>query len=181
MKKIPVRRIAEKPNLTAPSELFKIRKVQEILGGTDLKQDLHRHDFFFVLLLKNGSGSHEIDFTPYQVLDNSIFFLRPGQVHQLELKADSTGYLIEFNNAFYHPKDKSSSWRLRKASNKNYCKLEANRFEKLQDILTNIFREYTTREAGYLDIIKASLEIFFIGCYLEHQVLCKMIPVVAEM
>lgn len=162
MKKIPVRRIAEKPNLTAPSELFKIRKVQEILGGTDLKQDLHRHDFFFVLLLKNGSGSHEIDFTPYQVLDNSIFFLRPGQVHQLELKADSTGYLVEFNNAFYHPKDKSSSWRLRKASNKNYCKLEANRFEKLQDILTNIFREYTTREEGYLDIIKASLEIFFI-------------------
>lgn len=162
MKKIPVRKIADNPTALPTSERFKIRTVQEILAGNILKQDLHRHDFFFILLLKNGNGSHEIDFTPYQVLDNSIFFLRPGQVHQIELYADCTGYLMEFNNEFYHPKDKSSSQRLRKASNKNYCKLEVNRFEKLQQILSHIFQEYTSREEGYMDIIKANLEIFFI-------------------
>jgi len=162
MKKIPVRRIAEKPKLTAPSQLFKIRKVEEILAGNDLKQDLHRHDFFFVLQLKNGIGNHEIDFTPYLVHDHSVFFLRPGQVHRLELNAICTGYLMEFSSGFYYPKDKSSGQRLRKASNKNYCKLEVNRFEKLRDILSLIFREYSDRDEGYLDIIKASLEIFFI-------------------
>lgn len=162
MKKIPIRHITTAQQELTNSERFKIRTVQEILAGNVLKQDLHRHDFFFILLLQNGRGSHEIDFTQYQVLDNSIFFLRPGQVHQLELNADCTGYLMEFNNEFYHPKDKSSSQRLRKASNKNYCKLEVNRFEKLQEILTHIFQEYTNREEGYLDIIKANLEIFFI-------------------
>lgn len=162
MKNIPVRQITEKQKGAASSGRFKIRTVQAILAGNDLKQDLHRHDFFFILLLQNGSGSHEIDFTPYQVLDNSIFFLRPGQVHQLELNAVCTGYLMEFNNGFYHPKEKSSSQRLRKASTKNYCKLEVNRFEKLQNILSYIFQEYTGKEEGYLDIIKANLEIFFI-------------------
>ncbi len=162
MKKIPIRQITENPKAPATSERFKIRTVQEILAGNVLKQDLHRHDFFFILLLQKGNGSHEIDFTPYQVLNNSIFFLRPGQVHQLELNAACTGYLMEFNNEFYHPKNKSSSQRLRKASNKNYCKLEVHRFEKLQDILSHIFQEYTSREEGYLDSIKANLEIFFI-------------------
>ena len=169
MKKIPIRQISFANQELPSSERFKIRTVQEILAGNVLKQDLHRHDFFFILLLKNGMGSHAIDFTEYQVLDNSIFFLRPGQVHQLELNAECTGYLLEFNNEFYHPKDKSSSQRLRKASNKNYCKLEVNRFEKLQEILTHIFQEYTSREEGYLDIIKANLEIFFIEFVRQSQ------------
>src|SRR5947209_6917636 len=63
---------------------------------------------FFILLLEHGSGSHEIDFTPYPVLNNSVFFLRPGQVHQLQMDASCTGYLMEFNDQFYHPADKTS-------------------------------------------------------------------------
>ncbi len=169
MKKIPIRQISLANQELSSSERFKIRTVQEILAGNVLKQDLHRHDFFFILFLNTGKGSHAIDFTEYQVLDNSIFFLRPGQVHQLELNADCTGYLMEFNNEFYHPKNKSSSQRLRKASNKNYCKLEVNRFLKLQEILTHIFQEYTSREEGYLDIIKANLEIFFIEFVRQSQ------------
>jgi mannose-6-phosphate isomerase-like protein (cupin superfamily) len=114
MKKIPVRHIAETHEEIVSSERFKIRKVQDILDGKDLKQHLHRHDFFFILVLQNGEGNYEIDFTPYNVLNNSVFFLRPGQVHQLELKDGSTGYLMEFNNEFYHPKNKLSTQGLRK-------------------------------------------------------------------
>ncbi|CAN5390514.1 helix-turn-helix transcriptional regulator [soil metagenome] len=175
MKKIPVRQLTEKQKLPASSERFKIRTVQEILAGNDLKQDLHRHDFFFMLFLQKGSGKHEIDFTDYQVHDNSIFFLRPGQVHQLELKAGSSGYLVEFNNEFYHPNDKLSSQRLRSASNKNYCKLEVTRFKKLQDILSYIFQEYTSREENYLDVIKANLKIFFIE-FIRQRLNPKSIP-----
>ena len=98
-----------------------------------------------------------------------MFFLRPGQVHQLELAAGCTGFLVEFNSEFYYPKDKASHQRLRKASNKNYCKLEIDRFNKLQAILTSIFQEYQDREEGYQDIIKASLEIFFIEFVRQSQ------------
>jgi AraC family transcriptional regulator, transcriptional activator of pobA len=162
MKKIPVRYITETHKEIASSERFKIRRVQDILAGKDLIHDLHRHDFFFILVLQNGKGSHGIDFTHYNVLDNSVFFLRPGQVHQLVLKAGSTGFLVEFNHEFYYPKDKLSIHRLRKASNKSYCHLQVKRFEKLIAILTCIFEEYTGKEEGYMEIIKANLAIFFI-------------------
>ena len=45
MKEIPVRQITA--NLKVPSsEPFKIQTLEGILAGNDLKQDLHRHDFF---------------------------------------------------------------------------------------------------------------------------------------
>lgn len=162
MKKIHVRQLSPNQQELPSNERFKIRRVEDILCGEDLMHDLHRHDFFFILSLKKGEGSHEIDFTSYKVSDNSVFFIRPGQVHQLTLKASSTGYLVEFNTEFYHPKDKSSNQRLRKASNKNYCELEIGRFNKLQSILSSILHEYTAREEGYQDVIKSSLDIFFI-------------------
>ena len=91
MKQIPVRQITtlNEPVITGR---FKIRTVADILNGKDLDQDLHRHDFFFILALQNGKGDHEIDFTAYEVQNNSIFILRPGQVHQLSLKDSFTGF-----------------------------------------------------------------------------------------
>jgi AraC-like DNA-binding protein len=35
-------------------------------------------------------------------------------------------------------------------------------FKKLQDVLTYIFNEYTAQQAGYMEVIKANLDIFFI-------------------
>ena len=69
---------------------------------------------------------------------------------------------MEFNNEFYNPKDKLSTQRLRKASNKSYCPLQVTRFEKLITVLTYIFEEYTGKEEGYIEIIKSGLAIFFI-------------------
>lgn len=161
MQKIPVRQITSQ-NEPAITGRFKIRTVADILEGEDLNQDLHRHDFYFILALQNGKGNHEIDFTAFEVQNNAIFIIRPGQVHQLALKASCTGFLAEFDTKFYHPKDKLANQRLIRAGNKNYCAFEADRFKKLQDVLVHIFNEYTAKQDGYIEVIKASLDIFFI-------------------
>ena len=141
---------------------FKIRRIEDIVGQTGLVHNLHRHDFFFILALKTGSGSHEIDFIPYTVKDNAVFILRPGQVHQLVLNAGATGYLIEFNSEFYHPEGKIKNQRLRRATNTNYCTFESARFDKLYALLGLMFQESSTLEDGYQEIIKSGLDIFFI-------------------
>lgn len=161
MKNIPVRQIntnSKEPDFT---ESFSIRDVHDLLAGKDMVHELHRHDYFFILALKKGDGKHEIDFTPYKVCDNSIFFLRPGQVHQLNLKVGCTGYLMEFNPTFYYPNDTASALMLRKASNKNYCQLDIKRVEKLIVILNYVFQEYSDKQEGYQEVIKANLSIFF--------------------
>ena len=162
MKSIPIRKINTTPPELNLSESFSIRDVQSILAGKGMIQELHRHDFFYILALEKGLGSHEIDFIPYEVSNYSIFFMRPGQVHQLDLKADCTGFLVEFDATFYHPNESLPNQQLKKASSKNFCMLEVNRFEKLLSILTYIFNEFTTKQNGYLEVIKANLSIFFI-------------------
>ena len=132
-------------------------------------QKLHRHDFFFILALKKGTGSHEIDFKSYEVFGNSVFLMRPGQVHKLTLKAGSVGYLMQFKTDFYYPHDTGSNQHLRKASNKNLCEPDASQFKRLLSILSYIFQEYTDKKEGYQEVIKANLGIFFIELVRHRQ------------
>jgi len=162
MESIPIRKINLSRKEPAFPEGFDIRDVRDLLAGKDMVQELHRHDFFYILTLKKGKGDHEIDFTSYEVGNNSIFFMRPGQVHQLTLKAGSTGYLMQFNADFFYSHDKVSSQRLRKTSNTNFYQLGSDKFKKLLSIVSDIFQEYTNGSEGYLEVIKANLGIFFI-------------------
>jgi AraC family transcriptional activator of pobA len=162
MKEIPIRKInTPQKELNGP-ESFSIRDVRDLLAGKDMVQELHRHDFFYILALKKGKGNHEIDFTSYKIKDHSVFFMRPGQVHQLTLKAGSTGYLMEFKTDLYYAHDNISGHMLRSASHKDLWQLSTARFKKIATILTSIFHEYNDKQEGYLEVIKANLSIFFI-------------------
>lgn len=169
MKNIPLRHIDKTHSETALSGSFRIRAVSDLLGEKDLAHQLHKHDFFFILALRKGAGTHDIDFTHYNVEDHSIFFVRPGQVHQLELKANCSGFLVEFDSSFYHPKSKILKQRLNRASHKNICLFEVARFEKLHSLLTYMFNEFTAKAEDYLEVIKANLDIFFIEVTRQSQ------------
>lgn len=162
MKDIPVRQIETSQKIQHPSGRFSIRTISEILKGRDIIHDLHRHDFYFILATEVGAGVHHIDFNAFEVNDNSVFLLRPGQVHQLELKSTSTGYLIEFDSTFYRPNDSSTIDRLKKAAKRNLCTLDADSFALLLLTLKNIYREFTNRQEGYIEVIKSNLDVFFI-------------------
>ncbi|WP_343306927.1 AraC family transcriptional regulator [Chitinophaga niabensis] len=141
MKQIPIRHI----KAAGSTESFSIREIG------DMVQELHRHDFFYLLVLKKGKGTHAIDFIPYEVSDNTVFFMRPGQVHELTLKAGSKGYLMAFKAGFHTTK-----------STTNYYQPNSESFYKLLSVLKDIFREYTDQQEGYQKVIKANLEILFI-------------------
>jgi AraC family transcriptional regulator, transcriptional activator of pobA len=160
MKNIPVRSIKSAEAKPDISESFKIRSVREVLSGKDMSQDLHRHDFYFVLALKKGDGDHEIDFVAHSISNDCLFFMRPGQVHRLSLKAKSEGYLMEFSKNFFRAN--GSHDLLRKAASQNFCQLGEDNSHKLQNILRSIHEEYTNRAEGFQEIIQANLSIFFI-------------------
>ncbi len=169
MDHIPIRHINNselEPNLV---ENFRIRDVGQLLGGKEMTQELHRHDFFFVLALKKGSGFHTIDFQPVTVGDHSVFFMRPGQVHQLTLNAGCTGYLMEFKNDFYFPQDTFSKQLLRKATKKSPSHLDSQAFERVFAILSSIYQEYRERRENFQEVIKASLGIFIIELVRNRQ------------
>lgn len=159
MKAIPVRHITN-PNQTQGR--FSIRKIEQVLNGKELVHDLHKHDFYFVLAIEKGNGVHEIDFIKYPVHAHSVFIIRPGQVHSLELSADSTGFLVEFDLSFYQPKKSITEHRWKKASGKSFCEVGTARFTKLISFLSAVHNECTQKQEGYTEAIKAHLDLFFI-------------------
>jgi AraC family transcriptional activator of pobA len=61
----------------------------------------HRHDFYEILYLNNGSGFHIIDNNRYPISPPCVFFMSPGQTHKLELSQDISGYIFLFTSEFY--------------------------------------------------------------------------------
>lgn len=61
----------------------------------------HRHDTYLTVLFTKGSGTHEIDFTKYDVSAGSLFFLLPGQVHSWELSDDTEGFIFFASTEYY--------------------------------------------------------------------------------
>jgi AraC family transcriptional regulator, transcriptional activator of pobA len=169
MANIPVRKIHTSPQEPLCSGKFSIRDVHDLLAGRDMIQELHRHDFFYILALKKGAGNHQIDFITYEICDHSVFFMRPGQVHQLMLSAGSTGYLLQFRPDFGYPYDKVSNQLLCKAGNTSLYQPDAGSWEKLLGVSAYIFQEYTDKQEGHQEVIKAYLNIFFIELIRQHS------------
>lgn len=162
MKQIPIRKIKSSQTESSIPESFTIRDLESLLAGNDMVQELHRHDFYLVMILATGAGDHEIDFIPYTISDHSVFLMRPGQVHQHTIKASSKGYLIQFKPDFYFPSDTRANQVFRRRFNQNFVQLDAQRIKKLLAIADAIFAEENQKQVGYDDIIKAYLGILWI-------------------
>jgi AraC family transcriptional activator of pobA len=169
MEIIPIRHIQESPKEPNLSGSFSVRDIQDLMLDKDMVQELHRHDFYYILVLKKGSGFHEIDFKQLDVRNNTIFLMRPGQVHQLTLKAGSTGYILQFKTDFFNSQNKLTQDLLRKVSHINFCTLDGDGFNKLETILSYVLKEYNEKQEGFQEVIKSSLSIFLIELVRHRQ------------
>lgn len=83
------------------SATFGVSKMEEIYAKRNGILDTpHRHDFFTILLIDKAKGRHIIDFQEHLLSGNELFFLAPGQVHQLIEEEASVGYSIVFSEEF---------------------------------------------------------------------------------
>ncbi|RXQ95862.1 helix-turn-helix domain-containing protein [Ancylomarina salipaludis] len=161
MQEIQVRNLKE-PNLSGS---FAMSHLDALLAECDMLERIHRHNFYFILAIEKGDGEHQVDFANYPIKDYSIFFLRPGQVHQLLLKAGSKGYLMGFVPSFISTENKQKRRAFRLASLNNYYQLDAKTYRKYIPILECIFNEYANKELMYLESIRANLDLLFIELF----------------
>jgi len=63
----------------------------------------HRHDYFEFFYFTSGGGTHSIDFKEFEIHDNSVHIVAPGQVHQMNRALDSEGYVVLFELSALNP------------------------------------------------------------------------------
>jgi AraC family transcriptional regulator, transcriptional activator of pobA len=80
---------------------FALKSLEDIYQEGNLESERpHRHDYYAILFIEKGSGIHYVDFQEYAVFDCSLFFIMPGQMHQLLFFSPPKGKVILFTEDF---------------------------------------------------------------------------------
>jgi len=80
---------------------FALKRMEDIYWNTKGSPDSpHRHDYYTIIFIEQGEGIHFVDFNEYKIEDRSIFFIQPGQMHQLVLINKPIGWVITFTEEF---------------------------------------------------------------------------------
>lgn len=79
-----------------------IRRLEDHIQNSKDVKFPHRHDFYNLLYITQGSGTHEIDFNKFDVVPNQLFFMNDGQVHSWQLSDDVKGFTFFFKKEFYN-------------------------------------------------------------------------------
>jgi AraC family transcriptional regulator, transcriptional activator of pobA len=88
-------------NTTAVNVPFEIHTMEWIeLNRWQQNAVPHRHNYFVIIWVKQGSGTHLIDLHKYPLHDNTIYCITPGQVHLLKTNSQAEGYVISFTADF---------------------------------------------------------------------------------
>jgi len=97
-------------------------------------KSLHRHDYFELIFVKEGSGSQLIDFTLHPMNAGDIFVIYPGQVHLMN-RNTTNGILIQFRKDIFEYLHPIKHYQLSTAS---LIKPQAALFHHLYDTATRI-------------------------------------------
>lgn len=146
MKKIPVYNIHTISCKTTKLEFLEILPFEEHLKNAQHIHFPHRHDFYYLLYILKGKGEHTIDFKTYPVNNHQLFFMSPGQVHEWNLRANTTGFTLFFTKDLYSSKEFKieKEWSFfHNFFDDAALNVPLSEQKNLTDLFTNILSEYT--------------------------------------
>lgn len=95
--KIPIHNFATDDAKSIPFKANPIRTTSRYNASVP-----HRHNYYECFFFEAGKGVHTIDFKDYELRENSVHFVSPGQVHQLKHEAGTRGHVVIFSREFYY-------------------------------------------------------------------------------
>lgn len=145
---------------------FYIRPFNDHIKVNQFIERPHGHDFYLVLLITKGSGTHSIDYKEYEIDPGVLFIVSPGQVHCWNLAKDTDGYIMFFKKEYFlidFSHDKLIKLPFFKSSSSVPClKLDELEQETLHIMYTKINDEYQNGKFNYHEMIRLYLNVFFI-------------------
>lgn len=142
-------------NLPYTQEDFKI--IYHAPIGMPVIPQAHKHDFYMIMLIEKGTGTHTIDFFAHEVKPQTVFFLAPGQAHQWNLSADTSGFQVMFSPDFLLQVQQKFPFFT--PSGNSSLVLTNDAYHQVVIALKNLILEADGQQAFYLDLLQHHLQI----------------------
>ena len=129
----------------------------------------HRHNYYEIFFFEKGGGHHMIDFQSIPIQSNTIHFISPGQVHQVNRAKDSMGYVVMFSREFFYLNSESKSILFdlpffhNKTSRPTIEPDEAT-YQEIQQIVFQLKNEYQNQHQFKGDILRSYVNIILMKC-----------------
>jgi AraC family transcriptional activator of pobA len=152
---------------------FVFRPLREVEAERPEGQDdrhPHRHNYYTVIWVREGSGSHDIDFQHYEVQPGMIFFVSPEQVHDIRLAPGSQGYVMMFTQRFLEesgigPELTRQSGLFFRCEHVDPLMVKDRQdSDELEHLMEHISAEFHARNAFHEEAISAWLKLFLLRC-----------------
>ncbi|MHC5308684.1 helix-turn-helix domain-containing protein [Myroides sp. LJL116] len=131
-------------------------------------QKPHRHNFYVCLFFTQGSGTHTIDFTTYDITPGSVFMLGPGQMHSWDLSKDIDGYVLFHTQDFLDVYFVRNSVREYPVFSSLYCSYgfvsQEEQMKELKMLFQNMIKEFSLGLWKDHLMLVNWISIFYISC-----------------
>jgi AraC family transcriptional regulator, transcriptional activator of pobA len=87
-------------HLKAPFDYKTMAEIEASRPQAESAHLPHRHDFYTIIAVENAVGKHQIDFKTYNLTPNTLYFISPEQVHDLNTEGVVKGHVIMFTDDF---------------------------------------------------------------------------------
>jgi AraC-like DNA-binding protein len=149
---------------------FAIRSTDDVMAMFGAKTDKpHRHNYYTVLWSHNNSGRHIIDYKEFEMKPNEVFFVSPGQVHQVIHNEDPKGTVILFTCDFLERSSISESFisnlnLFSEISSTPPITVDKTSADKMNGYVEQMRNTFTNNDPLKDDIIGAYLKLLLIEC-----------------
>ncbi|HEX3006090.1 MAG TPA: helix-turn-helix transcriptional regulator [Bacteroidales bacterium] len=149
---------------------FSIRRMEDIdaaRGG--ITDDPHRHNYYTIIWPFKAKGKHVIDFREYTIEPDQIFFVSPGQVHQVIAEPAPEGVVVLFTPEYLQKnsikEDFINNLRLFRTSDENPpLPIPGEMKTNLLQFVDAMCKAFDSDDEMRFDIIGAYLKLFLITC-----------------
>jgi AraC family transcriptional regulator, transcriptional activator of pobA len=157
---------ALEPDPATGNKLFRMNKVD--CGMNWMRSDFlapHRKDYYFLVLIRQGSSRHWIDMTPYTLKPDTFYFSVPHQVHLKEEAEPISGMFIGFTAEFLALEGNSFLKLLpiiQNPHNGHELNLNKDDIIFLEDTLEKMYAEHQTKNNWQHGMLMAYMHVLLI-------------------
>ncbi|AOP33778.1 AraC family transcriptional regulator [Leptospira tipperaryensis] len=88
---------------------FYAGRLEELPPSFQEYDSSHRHTYFALFFFLEGAGTHTIDFQEYTIEKNTLFFLKPAQVHSWKFTKPVRGFALKVSSEFFTDQGENAS------------------------------------------------------------------------
>jgi len=130
----------------------------------------HRHTYYEIIWITEGSGMHMIDFKDYAFQGPCLFLLQPSHIHQIRKDGPTKGYVLKFNESVFAAETGAENLLLKYGIFDNInvqpvLHLNASAVALLDDLMQKMLQEYKQPTDLSEVIIASYLKIFLLQVY----------------